>query len=612
MTVQIRILLGASLLMLILTLLASRLIWLQVYQHEKYKEVVRKEHRRNLVLPARRGSVYDRNGELLAADRSVRDVVADRKHLNRVEFGASALAHSEGVKVKDIYETYSDLAIRNRYLELVAHRLSRPLGKRPWEVLEKISNKKRNDIFLAPKYNESQAIELEKDLAEQKIRGIYCRRSMDRFYAYDSRITQLAGFVNHKNNGVSGIEKSYNQELSGVDGFREIESIRGGIEMPAFRGKSQAPKHGSSVYLTIDMRIQEILEKYIEEAFIEYKAEKVMAVVTRPKTGEILAMGSRPHFNRSDGKKGVRKNHCITDTYEPGSTFKLITFGGVYQHNLVNPNTPIFCHNGYLKGHGLVSPLRDHHPYGSLSVSGVLAKSSNIGTYLLARQLGKKRLCDFVQTFGFGQKTGIKLNGEGKGIFRDYQKWSGTSLSRIAIGYEVSVTPLQMVMAIGAIANGGELLEPQIAYQLQDQHDQIISSYEPKVRKRVMTTKSAKWLAGSMKKVLEDGGTGTKGRIDGVEVAGKTGTARKYFSKLPATGRGGYGKGRYVASFGGFFPVKDPEIAMIIVVDDPQNEVNQRYGGTVAAPLFSKIGTDIVDVLGINRVTTASVQGGAN
>jgi len=606
--IQRRIMLGSLVLTFLLTLLASRLVYLQIHQYEKYVEIVRNEHRQKLVLPARRGSLYDRNGELLAADRPVRDVVADRLHLSNLDFAERALAFAEGVEVKDIQNAYSSEATKRKYLELVSHRLSRPLGQHPWEILEKLSKSRGGDVFLAPRFSETKALELEKILEEQKIRGIYCRRAMSRFYAYDARLNHVVGFVNSKNDGVEGAERSFEKNLAGVAGYREIEFVRGGVEVPAFRGESQPPKHGDSVYLSIDMRIQEVAESLIEKAWINYSAEKAMVIVTRPKTGEVLAMASRPHFTRSSGETGQRRNLAVSDLYEPGSTFKMVTFSGIFDHHLVSPSTPVFCHNGYLEGNGLPSPLRDHHPYGTLSVTRVFAKSSNIGTYLLARQLGSERLSDFVSRFGFGQKTGLALTGEASGTTRPTEQWSGTSLSRVAIGYEVAVTPIQMVMALGAIANGGLLLEPQMAHRITDHRDQLVSGFEPVEVRRIMEERTAKWMRAAMSEAVAEGGTGTKGAIGGVSTAGKTGTARKYFSKIPGTGGGGYGKGRYVTSFAGFFPVEDPEIAILVVIDDPQNEVDERYGGTVAAPVFAEIGGQICDVIGIRR-TLLSTSG---
>ena len=378
--------------------------------------------------------------------------------------------------------------------------------------------------------------------------------------------------------------------LRGVDGYRHYERDGKGREIAAYRGDSVQPRHGRHVRLTIDMELQRIVEEVLEETgpdresiyVPQLNAEKVSVVLLEPHTGAVLAMANRPHFDL-ETRKGVRLNAAVSSVYEPGSTFKIVTLSGALHHGLVRPTTTIVCApDGVLKEDGFV--VRDDHPYPELTTEGVLIKSSNIGAYRLASQLGKSRLHEMMQVFGFGRRTGVSLGAEAAGRVYHPKRWSKPSLSRMAMGYEVAVTPLQMATALSIIANDGIHYQPRIVDAVFDDKGLDVDMRRPKPVGRVLAARTALQMKRALQKVCEKGGTGTRAVVPGYTMAGKTGTTQKYDEQRRA-----YLRGRYVVSFMGFTPVEDPKIIGVVVVDDPKIDYVKRYGGTIAAPIFKRI-----------------------
>ena len=373
-----------------------------------------------------------------------------------------------------------------------------------------------------------------------------------------------------------------NEWLEGQPGFREIERDGRGRELPSYRRAHRPPQHGHHVHLTVDMHLQEILEQVLERAMRDYAAEKVMAALIDPVTGDVLALGARPAWIRG-APLGIRRNMAVADVYEPGSTFKMVTLAAAFEEGLCGPETVFFCHNGYFSDATLPAPLRDAGSYGDLTSVEIFAKSSNIGTYQMARRLGPVRLHRHAQAFGFGRPSGIPLTAEASGRLRPPGQWSGTSLSRVMMGYEVSVTVLQMALATSVIANEGVLMQPRLIERIVDQDGALVEEFPSTEARRVLRAQTALQVRDAMVAVTADGGTGTRARIEGVEVAGKTGTARKFD---PATGQ--YASGRYVASFIGFAPAHAPQLVAAVVLDDPRAD-DQRSGGLAAAPVFADL-----------------------
>ena len=442
-------------------------------------------------------------------------------------------------------------------------------------------------------------------MSGSKIRGIYESEGTRRFYPNPLRLTQVLGFLNREGVPKYGVERMMEPALRGTDGYRFFERDRRGNEIAAFEGEVVNAVDGHDVCLTIDQRIQEIVEGVLDEVGEDPEGvylpliapEQVSVVVMDPHTGAVLALANRPHFELETrkgvgGRKPAYGNASIEAMYEPGSTFKVVTLSGVYDENLVFPQTLIHCNYGVLVEHGVT--LRDSHPNGELTVQNLFAKSSNIGTYKLAQQLGKNDFYEYIRAFGFGSKTGVGTAREIPGLVHPPSQWSGISVSRMAMGHEVAVTPIQMCAALSAIANGGELVRPRIVESIRHQDGSIVQPFGKEVVRRVISEEAARKVRRAMAAVVKEGGTAPKAAIPGYSVAGKTGTADKYDPVNK-----GYMDGRYVLSFGGFIPAENPQIAMIVVVDDPKVIPEKRYGGSIAAPIFRRIGERAMKSLNI-------------
>jgi cell division protein FtsI/penicillin-binding protein 2 len=302
-----------------------------------------------------------------------------------------------------------------------------------------------------------------------------------------------------------------------------------------------------------------------------------------PKSGEILAMVSRPHFDLNH-KQDIAENgynYAIQAIYEPGSTIKIVAAAGALNEGLVGPQSSVFCHNGYYNSGGV--ELKDDHPAGSLTFEGVLQKSNNIGTFSLGRQLGAKRFYDYLNRFGFGKKTGIQLSGESSGIARD--TGNVMDFSRACFGYATNVTPLQLASAYSVIAGDGKLRKPHIVKSIIANDGTVVEDYQPEVVCDVLKPKAAAQMRAALEKVVLPGGTATRAAVPGFRSAGKTGTVQKHNPK------GGYLANSYIVSFAGMMPAQDPAFVCVVVIDDPRTTKVNRYGGTIAAPVFSKIAT---------------------
>jgi cell division protein FtsI/penicillin-binding protein 2 len=370
--------------------------------------------------------------------------------------------------------------------------------------------------------------------------------------------------------------------LAGRDGWREHCRDARGLVVPGNSSSLLPPRAGLNVQLTIDMGLQAIVEEEMDACLAEFESVRGAVVLMDPKTGEILAMASRPHFDLNH-KQNIAENgfnFAIQAIYEPGSTFKIVSTGGVLNEGLATPNTSVFCHNGVYQEGAIRVP--DHHPYGGLTLEGVLVKSSNIGAYKFARQLGAKRFFDYTEKWGFGRKTGILLSGESSGICRNTN--NAVDFSRASYGYALNVTPLQMACAYSVIGGDGKLLKPKIIKSLVANDGTVIETFPTEVVSQVIKPETARKMRAALGKVTETGGTATLAAVPGHKVAGKTGTAKRH----NPNGRG-YLPNSYTVSFAGMLPADDPAFVGIVVIDDPRTDKVTRYGGTIAAPAFGRI-----------------------
>lgn len=575
--------------------LSARIVYVQVVQHDHYSGIAKAERMEREYLPAKRGGISDRHGEALVQNKHVCDIVTDRNHLIDIHVCRRAVARARGLNVSKVAERFDDDEVRREFVTLADAAIAEFLGEGVVSVGSVIAEESKVRAVIARELPFDRAEGIRVGLRERRIGGFRFEESMGRHYPNPGRLAQVLGITDADNIGREGIEGALDEFLAGEAGEQMVERTRRSSELPSKNAVKTPARDGSDVELTIDMGLQNIVEGVLEGAVAEYSPEKIMAVFMNPMTGEILAMASRPHFDQST-RVGARKVHPISDRYEPGSTFKIITLAAAFDQGHVTSDSMFFCHNGrYQEGRHL--RLDDHHPYSYLSAEKILAKSSNIGAYLMAKQVGRHTFYSYIKDFGFGATTQLALTGEVGGLVTkpDTGRWSATSLSRMAMGYEVDVTALQMVNALSAIANGGDLMKPQIVRRVTSAADEVLYQFAPRKIRRAVSESAANQVRRALMAVVAEGGTGGGAAIEGFAVAGKTGTAQK-----PKEDRSqGYYKGRYVVSFMGFLPAENPALAGIIVVDDPQNEAGRRYGGTVAAPLFAEIAAAAMPYMGI-------------
>jgi cell division protein FtsI/penicillin-binding protein 2 len=529
-----------------------RLVYLQMSKHDEYAGLAAEKHVYKQPIFAERGSILDANNEVLAHNTPVETVVADATHLNN----------------------------REATIPLLRDALEIPAG----ELSEKLEGERRY-IVLKREVPIAVASALREKLRAQNLRGIYFERDSTRIYPNGSMLCHVIGFTDFEHRGIQGVESSMEEYLHGQDGYRYIEHNRAGQEIVLYRGQERTPRNGYQVHLTIDLNLQNIVENEIDAAMREYTPQKATIILMRPQTGEILAMANRPNFDlnlRSEAKPEQMKNRAIIDMMEPGSTFKIVTAATALNEHKVRPDTTIFCENGIWNFGG--RPLHDHKAYADLSVQDILIKSSNIGAAKLALSVGDQKFYEYIRRFGFGERSGIELPGEIPGVIRPPQSWSKISITRIPMGHEVGVTPLQMTVAMATIANGGKLITPRIVKSITTEEGKTISTFSPVVLRQVISPETAAQVGNALRGVVSDRGTAAAAAVPGFSISGKTGTAQKVDPK------GGYEHGKYVVSFSGYLPSEHPEFVGLVVLDDAHTSNPElNYGGLVAAPIFARI-----------------------
>jgi len=539
---------------LLFSVFSWRLIYLQMVHHDYYSRIAAEKNIGRNLIPADRGTIYDSGDEVLAQNVPVATIVADASLINNSAALVPLLADRLKLSTDDIQ---GKLATGRRY------------------------------IVLKREVPEADARALEAELRKEKLRGVCCERGTVRVYPNGSMLCHVIGFTDFHQNGIQGVEKSMDQYLRGEDGYRYIERDAQGREIVLYRGLQRDSRNGFDVHLTIDLLLQGIVENALDAAVREYHPEKATIILMRPQTGEILAMANRPGFDlnlRNQAKPEQMKNRAIIDMMEPGSTFKIVTAAAAINEKKVRLDSMIFCENGVWNYGG--RPLHDHghKGYGDLSVQDILVHSSNIGAAKLACLLGEMKFYEYIRQFGFGDRTGVELPGEIGGVIHPPRSWSKISITRIPMGQEVGVTPLQMVIAMSAIANGGKLVQPRIVKSIIDDQGKTISALKATVVRQVVSPETAAQIAYALRGVVSKRGTAAEAAVPGYVISGKTGTAQK------AAPGGGYEKDKYVVSFSGFLPSENPAFVGLVVLDDAHTkEPYLNYGGTVAGPIFSRV-----------------------
>ncbi len=448
-------------------------------------------------------------------------------------------------------------------------------------------------------YHELRAKAINCDPVDDQIR-IYPNQSLAAhvlgFMGPVQRTNTATGVVRTEAAGLDGLERALNAKLNGVGGWRELEMGGKGGELVMNRQREVEAQDGLNAVLTLDAAMQHILETELAEIFAKYNPVSVSGIVLRPRTGEILAMGSRPTYDPNQpGKSPIAalKNRMTMDSYEPGSTFKIVSIGAALNEGLAQLGEPIDCERGTWNYKG--RPLHDHERYGVLSVEEVMMKSSNIGSAKIGVRLGDQGLFNYLTAFGFGERTGVMLPGESRGQLIPVKKWDGITGSRVSIGHSAAATPLQMAMAMAAIANGGKLMRPLLVDRLEDGEGHAVVKNHPQMVRQVFKPEVAKQVVEALKRVVSTDGTAEKARLGYYTAAGKTGTAQKIVN-------GDYSHDKYFSSFIGFFPADNPELLIYVCVDEPEKSKG-FYGGQVAAPAFKNIALRSANYLNIRPET---------
>ncbi len=534
--------------------LITRAFQLQVLSGQTLKTLATKQHVKTLQIQPERGIIFDRNGEKLAASVMADSVCADPSKIRNPQDAADKVAPL--------------------------------LGLDRQTMIKKISNTK-NFCWLARRISPEQARRVE----DLNVEGVFLIKEPKRFYPNGELAGHLLGFVGLDSTGLEGLELKYENYLKGVpETLAWVRDAKGKKLQPQI---DKAAEQASSYHLilTIDSRIQHLVETQLKEAVTDKGAKGGYAIVMDPKTGEILALANQPSFDPNfftSGGPATGKNKAITDNYDPGSTFKPFLVAAALEEKTVKETDRIFCEKGnYVIANKVIHEAqRKRHGY--LTVREIIKYSSNIGSAKIAERVGGGKFYSYITKFGFGSKTGIDLNGEAAGLLRPHQSWTRVDLTRIAFGQGISITPIQLITALSALANDGVLMKPYVIKGIVDRKGQIIKEFRPTMVRKVVSPATAKRIASIMTDVVgAEDGTGKRARIENVNVAGKTGTSQKF-----DFARHVYSSERVRTSFMGFFPSEAPQIAIIVVLDEPQRD---KWGGVASAPVFKNIGEQILN-----------------
>jgi cell division protein FtsI (penicillin-binding protein 3) len=553
--VRIRILLVTAVILLAAGRIMARSYELQVSRHDHYAERSRNQYKRSVTLPPSRAPILDRNGAELAISVMVPSVYADPRDVKNPDSAAAVLAPVLGLEEPDLL---GKLASSRHFVWL-----KRRVGPETAGAV--------------------RSLELE---------GIFVTKESKRFYPNRRLASHVLGFAGYDSVGLEGIELEFNDDLIGasqvMSGLRDAM----GRLILADGLQETSPSYENSVVLSIDKAIQTITEEELRSTAQLFEANSAMAVVVRPATGEVLAIASYPDFDPNHYgtfSAAERRSRALTDRFEPGSTMKIFTMAAALASGKVKPSDVVFCENGRYTIDDLV--IHDAHRDGWLTPLQILQRSSNVGAAKVAALIGKRQLYRYLSRFGFGTRTGVPFPGETAGFLRHYSRWYPVDLASIAFGHGISVSGLQLAMALSAVANGGRLLEPILVKKVVSKNGTVIKEFKPRLKRKVIDGRTARILTSMLVAVTEEGGTGTEASLEGFPVAGKTGTAQKVDFVT-----GGYAQDQWTASFIGFVPADDPKLAIVVIVDDP---VINYYGGVVAAPTFKRIADRSLRYMGI-------------
>jgi cell division protein FtsI/penicillin-binding protein 2 len=581
--------------------LGFRLVDLQVIRHEDLSHKAAQNTQREYVQVPRRGDILDANNNILATSIPVRRVCANPSFIGGYQaLVAKTVAPYLQMDEATLIQRMTPRLGRNTNGEPVTNgllyaRLGKTVSEETWQ---KITMAMTNLTFgLDEKKLTRSSKNFLKNLRQS---AIFSEPDQTRVYPLGSLAGQVVGFPATEEKAVNGrmvsqiigrdgVEFSMQKQLSGVAGWRATETDRAQRELVALRDEDVPARDGLNVVLTIDTVIQHIVEDALAEAMQKHSPKSITGIVMRPRTGEILAMVSLPSYDPSKPNtiKPESRNRVITDVVEPGSTFKIVVVSGALNDGIVTPTDKFDCEHGKFAFAGRI--LHDHESEGVLSMTEIITKSSNIGAAKIGIKLGEQKLFDYAWDYGFGQRTGIPLPGEARGILYPIKNWSKVSIAQIPMGHGVAVTRLQMLQAMAAIANGGAMMRPMIISRLQERDGSVVQAYRPEKIRQVVSEATSKQMVEILKTVPKKGGTAAEAALKNYVAAGKTGTAQKVEN-------GTYAQGKYISSFIGFFPADNPEICISVVMDEPREGY---YGGKVCGPVFRDIAERCASYLSI-------------
>lgn len=580
--------------------LGVRLVFLHVVDREELLGYIDKARRQIVVEHARRGALLDAKGNLLATSRSEVTLAADpwalveyldgERNANRrarkdadERTKRAQLAGLLGVPVAEVEQAFTP---RMRTVPADRDRVD---GRRDGLVKDRW-------VKLREGVDEATFAKID----ALKVRGLTAERVYRRIYPGGTLAANLIGYLNKEGTPVTGAERHFDLYLKGEDGWIESEKDGARRELAQFRSREVPVKDGCDVVLTIDAVVQHMIEEELRTLAAQYDPHFATIIVSEARTGRILGVANYPSFDLNNYGKApleAQRNYAVTDIIEPGSTFKIVAAGAALDLGIVSPATTFDCGNPVVnyRGRDLKLPKEDH-PFGLLTVAEIVSRSSNRGAAQLAMLMGGDQFYEYAKRYGFGASTNFQLGGEVRGILEPPSRWDGLTITRMPMGHAVAATPLQIHMAMSAVANSGALMRPQIIQEIRDADGRIVRRFEPEKRTQVLRPSTAAMLARMLHGVVGPEGTANGFDIPGFEVAGKTGTTQKLVD-------GRYVNNRHVASFVGFFPASRPEIVLSVIVDDAKVPGGQAYGRAVAAPAFKRIAEQLIQYRSIKPVT---------
>lgn len=551
---------------LLFIIIIFKVFYIQVISYDKLNSLANSLWNRNLPIEANRGKILDTNGIVLADNLTTASLVLIPNQIKNKEEVAESLAKILNVSYEEMYKHVSKKTSMERV---------HPEGRRlSYEIADKISNLKYD--------------------------GVYLIKESKRIYPYDTLLSHTIGFVGIDNQGLSGLELTYNDYLTGEYGSIKYSSDAKGNKLELAESYEK-PQDGMNLTLTINYELQASLERELDNAVSKYNPDQALGIAMNPKTGEILAISSRPNFSPSNYQnyttEEINRNLPVWMTYEPGSTFKIITLATALEENVVDLEKDMYYDSGGIQVENARIKCWKAGGHGAQTYLQVVENSCNPGFVTLGQKLGKEKLFEYINKFGFGTKTGVDLNGESTGILFNLEKVGPVELATTSFGQGVSVTPIQQITAVSAAINGGYLLKPYIVKSVNEpETNSVILENNKTIVRKVISDSTSEKVRYALESVVTNG-TGRNAFIDGYRVGGKTGTAQKVEN-------GRYMIGNYIVSFIGFLPANDPEIVVYIAIDNPKGIT--QYGGTVAAPIARSILLDAIDILDIEKPEGAS------